>query len=96
VNGIALGSSKSEKTAKPERKVELLQKRLASLEKELALLKSAIEIADGTMRLTIKKEKREAIGANERIEVGTDSQHRIRGSRTETVGRIARSQSEPI
>ena len=70
----------------PEQQIELLQKRIASLEKEVAVLKSAIEIADGTMRLTIKKEKREAIGANELIEIGGHSQHRIGGSRTETVG----------
>ena len=38
------------------------------------------------MRLTIKKDKREVIGANEQIDVGGQSQHRIGGSRTDTIG----------
>ena len=81
-----LKRAKPKKKAKPQQQIELLQKRIASLEKEVAQLKSAIEIANGTMRLTIEKDKREAIGANEIIEVGGHSRHRIGGSRTETVG----------
>ena len=76
----------SKKKAKPEPRIGLLQRRIVSLEKEVALLKSAIDIAHGTMHVTIEKDKREAIGANELIEVGANSQHRIGGSRTETIG----------
>jgi hypothetical protein len=81
-----LKRAKAKKKAAPNQGIGLLKRRIVSLEKEVALLKSAIEINHGTMRVTIEKEKREAIGSNEIIEVGGHSQHRIGRSRTETVG----------
>jgi hypothetical protein len=70
----------------PEQPIEILQKQVASLEKELAMLKSTIEIADGMMRATVKRDKREATAADELVEVGGNSQHRTRATRTETIG----------
>jgi type VI secretion system secreted protein VgrG len=77
--------AKTRKKANPRQQITVLQRRIASVEKEVAVLKSAIKIANGTMRVTIETEKREAIGANELIEIGGNSQHRIGRSRTETV-----------
>ena len=78
----------------PEQQIELLQKRILSLEKELAVLKSAIEITDGTMRLTIKKEKREAIGANDLSRLAPTVSTGLAGRARKTSGPIGRSQWE--
>ena len=90
---IAISGVAADRRA-PEQQIELLQKRIASLEKEVAVLKSAIEIADGTMRLTIKKEKRDAIGLMNSSKLAAIVSTGLAGRARKPSGPIGRSQWE--
>ncbi|HET7393017.1 MAG TPA: hypothetical protein VFK25_04465, partial [Candidatus Binatia bacterium] len=68
--------------------LELMRKQVATLQREVALLKSALQISDGgSVRFVALRDKQETVGANSVTEVGGNLQKSIGGSHSETVGR---------
>ena len=67
--------------------LELMRKQVAALQREVALLKSALQISDGgSVLLVVRRDKREAVGANSVTEIGGSLQESVGGSHSETVG----------
>ena len=67
--------------------LELMRKQVAALQREVALLKSALQVSDsGSTRFMVRRDKKETVGANSVTEVGGDLQESIGGSHSETVG----------
>ena len=67
--------------------LELMRKQVAALQREVALLKSALQIPDGgNAQFVVRRDKKETVGANSVTEVGGNLQQNIGGSHSETVG----------
>jgi hypothetical protein len=86
---IILSSSASSYAAKGSvpQQLELMRKQVAALQREVALLKSALQISDGgSVLFVMRRDKRETVGANSVTEIGGNLQESIGGSHSETVG----------
>lgn len=67
--------------------LELMRKQVAALQREVALLKSALQISDGgSVQFVARRDKKETVGASSVIEIGGNLQESIGGSHNETVG----------
>ena len=67
--------------------LELMRKQVAALQREMALLKSALQISDGgSVLFVMRRDKRETVGGNSVTEIGGNLQESIGGSHSETVG----------
>lgn len=67
--------------------LELMRNQVAALQREVALLKSALQISDGgIVQLVVRRDKKETVGANSVAEVGGNLQESIGGLHSETVG----------
>jgi type VI secretion system secreted protein VgrG len=67
--------------------LELIRKQVAALQREVARLKSALQISEaGSAQFVVRRDKRETVGANSVSEVGGNLQESIGGSHSETVG----------
>jgi uncharacterized protein (DUF2345 family) len=68
--------------------LELMRKQVAALQRDVALLKSALQISDaGSVQFLARRDKKETVGANSVTEIGGNLQESIGGSHSETVGR---------
>lgn len=68
--------------------LELMRKQVATLQREVALLKSALQISDdGSVQFVVRRDKKETVGASSVTEIGGNLQESIGGSHSETVGR---------
>jgi type VI secretion system secreted protein VgrG len=68
--------------------LELMRKQVAALQRELALLKSALQVSDsGSAQFVVRRDKKETVGASSVTEIGGNLQESIGGSHSETVGR---------
>jgi type VI secretion system secreted protein VgrG len=64
-----------------------MRKQVAALQREVALLKSALQISDaGSVHVVARRDKKETVGANSVTEIGGNLQESIGGSHSETVG----------
>ncbi len=67
--------------------LELMRKQVVALQREVGLLKSALQISDGgSVLFVMRRDKRETVGANSVTEIGGNLQESIGGSHSETVG----------
>jgi type VI secretion system secreted protein VgrG len=67
--------------------LELMRNQLAALQREVALLKSALQISDGgIVHVLARRDKKETVGVNSVAEIGGNLQESIGGSHSETVG----------
>jgi type VI secretion system secreted protein VgrG len=67
--------------------LELMRRQVAALQREVALLKSALQISDaGGVHVVARRDKRETVGGNSVTEIGGNLQESIGGSHSETVG----------
>ena len=86
---IILSSSASSYAAEASvpQQLELMRKQLAALQREVALLRSALQISDGgSAQFVARRDKKETVGANSVTEIGGNLQESIGGSQSETVG----------
>ena len=64
-----------------------MRKQVAALQREVALLKSALQMSDGgSVQFVARCDKKETVGANSVTEIGGNLQESIGGSHSETVG----------
>ena len=67
--------------------LELMRKQVAALQREVALLKSALQISEGgSAQFVVQRDKKETVGASSVTEIGGNLQQTIGGSHSETVG----------
>ena len=74
-------------TAKTSNPISALQIQVATLQRELAALKSVLNVSRGTISITSAKDIQKTIGGHERAQVGRGQQYSIGASQTYSIGK---------